>query len=387
MNWSRRTDSPGGGFEPGGNMSMTDSIHPELGREVPVGSIDRELRQLWAEDEARTHASLINLAIYSEVPGSLERNSRAVRDLTREHACRAILIHIDRDRPEPGIRAWITAHCHLRDGHKSVCCEQIAFALTGQMKGRLRNTVFAHLSSDLPLTFWWQGELSPIFSERLYSLVDRFIIDAASWADPVAGFATILAALEDAPKLVVQDLEWTRTFQFRVSVAALFDDPLAQAAIPAIRQVSIRHHPAHRLAALQLLAWLATQARWSDGRGLELDDARRSGSEESFTFESRGGREVMARLVADEESAPIGFLGIDAGEVGVEVSREPGSIHLCRVLTAPGHCLDVPGPADPLGAEDLVAEQLSRGGKNSLYRKILPRFLALLAASGAGEKR
>ena len=76
-------------------------------------------------------------------------------------------MEIDRDEPLPGLRAWITAHCHLAHGRKSVCCEQIAFYLTGKVTGRFRNTVFAHLNSDLPLVFWWQGELSEILTERL----------------------------------------------------------------------------------------------------------------------------------------------------------------------------------------------------------------------------
>ena len=87
----------------------TLEMHPELGREVPVGSIDKELRKLWEEDEARTNASLMNLAVYSEAPGSLEKNSAAVRELTAEHACRALLIGIDRNATEASIRAWITA--------------------------------------------------------------------------------------------------------------------------------------------------------------------------------------------------------------------------------------------------------------------------------------
>ena len=131
-------------------MNEILSMHHELGREVPIGGIDKELHKLWAEDDARTNASLVNLAVYSEKPGSLVENSRAMRELTREHACRALLIGIDREVEETSIKAWITAHCHLSHGQKSVCCEQIAFALTGRATGRLRNTVFAHLNSDLP---------------------------------------------------------------------------------------------------------------------------------------------------------------------------------------------------------------------------------------------
>ena len=86
----------------------TLEMHPELGREVPVGSIDKELRKLWEEDEARTNASLMNLAVYSEAPGALEKNSAVVRELTAEHACRALLIGIDRNATEASIRAWIS---------------------------------------------------------------------------------------------------------------------------------------------------------------------------------------------------------------------------------------------------------------------------------------
>ncbi|BCX46338.1 glucose-6-phosphate dehydrogenase protein OpcA [Haloferula helveola] len=360
-------------------MSETLSMHPELGREVPIGSIDRELHQLWEEDDARTNASLINLAVYSEEPDALVRNSAAVRELTREHACRAILIGIDREAEEASIRAWITAHCHLSHGQKSVCCEQIAFALTGRATGRLRNTVFAHLNSDLPLILWWQGELSPIFSERFYSLVDRFVFDSSSWKDPLDSFSRILEASETSNRLVVQDLSWTRCYQFRVSVAALFDDPVASESAGAIQSVRIVHHPDHRLTALQLLAWLAVQAGWRDGLELHLADSRRGGNGESFSFESATGQAITATLVPDADGPPLGRLEIEAGEVRIDVVRDPGSSHLLRRLECGGHRSESPAPVDPDGSVELVGEQLSRGGKNSLYRKILPRFLELLS--------
>jgi len=155
-----------------------------LGVEVPIAEIEKELRQLWEVDSARTNASLMNLAVYSEKEGALGANSDIVRELTREHACRALLVGLDRSMEERSIRAWITAHCHLAHGQKSVCCEQIAFHLTGVSRGRFRNTVFAHLQSDLPLVFWWQGDLSPVFSEGLYRRIDRLIIDSSEWTKP-----------------------------------------------------------------------------------------------------------------------------------------------------------------------------------------------------------
>lgn len=357
----------------------TLEMHPELGREVPVGSIDKELRKLWAEDEARTNASLMNLAVYSEAPGALERNSEAVRELTAEHACRAILIGIDRHAPEASIRAWITAHCHLSHGQKSICCEQIAFALTGKATGRLRNTVFAHLASDLPLIFWWQGELSPIFEDRLYSLVDRFVFDSSSWADPKASFATISDAVTNATRpLVVQDLAWTRSFQFRVSVASLFDDPLVLKALPEIDTVEIVHHPEDRVTALQLLAWLAVQSGWRDGMELDLAVVRHSGGKQGFSFEGSAGKAITATLVADEKSAALGLVRLSGGGVAVSVLRDAGGPHLMRRIEAPGHFVEAPGPVDPDDCAGLIGEQLARGGKNSLFRKVLPRFRELL---------
>ena len=203
-------------------------MDPELGQEVAVEGIHTALRQLWAQDEARTNACLINFAVYSEQPGSLRKNSEIVRVLTREHACRALLIEMDRGATLASIRAWITAHCHLSEGRKSVCCEQISFALTGVSRGRLRNTVFAHLSSDLPLILWWQGELSPIFEERLYSVIDRFVFDSADWENPSESFRLVDQAISSGSRpLVIQDLAWTRSYHFRLAVASLFDDPLA----------------------------------------------------------------------------------------------------------------------------------------------------------------
>lgn len=360
-------------------MNETLSVHPELGREVAIATIDKELRKLWGDGEAQTNASLINLAVYSERPGALVDNSKAIRELTREHACRAILIGIDRKVSETSLRAWITAHCHLSYGSKSVCCEQLAFALTGRATGRLRNTVFAHLNSDLPLTLWWQGELSPIFSERSYSLIDRFVFDSADWSDPVTSFARLAVAAEDSERLQVQDLSWSRSFQFRVSVAALFDDPVAQAALEAIESVEIQHHPSQRNAALQLLAWLAVQAGWRDAIELDLADSRRGGARTSYSFEHRSGKTLRVTLVADPESAPLGALTIRAGELRVEVLRKAGAARLLRRVVASGHLAEAPGPVDPDDSVGLVGEQLSRGGKNSLFRKVLPRFLKLLS--------
>lgn len=348
-------------------------VCPELGLEVAVSQIDRELRKLWEQDEARTNASLMNLVVYSEKPGALLENSAIIRNLTTEHACRAILVEVNRAEPLAGLRAWITAHCHLAHGMKSVCCEQIAFYLTGKVTGRFRNTVFAHLNSDLPLVFWWQGELSDIFAERLVSVMDRLIIDSATWDDPAESFRRIAEESQSNSDLVLHDHEWTRTWQFRLGVAGIFDDSSAQQALPEIDSVEITHHPAHRNAALQLLAWLAAQAGWKD---LEA-------SKHSFTFESAGGKIINVTLQENPDAPPVSSLILRAGERSAQIRQAAGAAHVERRIEAPAYQVSSLAPADPTSAEELVALQLARGGKNSLFRKILPRFRTLLDASRA----
>ena len=347
-------------------------VHAELGIEVPVHAIDRELHKLRTQDESRTHASLINLVVYSEKPGALLENSAIVRHLTREHACRAILVEVDPDQPIPGIQAWITAHCHLDHGRRSVCCEQIALHLTGKVTGRFRNTVFAHLDSDLPLVFWWQGELSGIFSERLVSVIDRLIIDSSSWVDPAESFRKIDEASHSNSDLILQDHAWSRTWQFRLGVASIFDDPTAQRAIAEIDRVEIAYHPDHRNSALQLLAWLAVQAGWSD--------AKRDGGKtaKNFSFVSPAGITIEAQLREDAAAPPISMLVLRAGDRSAVISQAAGSAHVERRIEAPGYKASSLSPIDPVSAGDLVAMQLSRGGKNSLFSKILPRFRAML---------
>ncbi len=341
-------------------------ICPELGIEVPISSIDLELRKLWEQDEARTNASLMNLVVFSEKPGALLENSAIVRELTREHACRAILVEIDSSAP-PSLRAWITAHCHLAEGRKSVCCEQIAFRLTGRVTGRFRNTVFAHLNSDLPLVFWWQGELSDILTERLVSVMDRLVIDSSSWADPAASFARIEEASQANGDLVIQDHAWTRSLQFRIGIASLFDDPAAQKALPGIHTVEIIHHPDHRNTALQVLAWLTIQAGWK-----ARDSAK------PFAFSSASGVPITTTLRADPGSAPLSLLVLRDDDTTVEVTYQTGSSHIQRRIESGPFKATSLSPTDPGTPAELVALQLARGGKNSLYQKILPRFRAML---------
>src|SRR5437016_10529859 len=85
-----------------------------LGLPVEVSKIDQELKKLWQESQgAATRASLVNLAVYSENAGSLNKNTQLMAKITENHACRAIVIEADCNATEDGVDAWISAHCHV----------------------------------------------------------------------------------------------------------------------------------------------------------------------------------------------------------------------------------------------------------------------------------
>src|SRR5881398_195360 len=92
------------------NMPAVTEIY-SLGVPVEIGRIDQELKKLWEQSEgAMTRASLVNLAVYSEAPGSLEKNTQLIAKIAENHACRAIVIGADCETKESRVEAWISAH-------------------------------------------------------------------------------------------------------------------------------------------------------------------------------------------------------------------------------------------------------------------------------------
>jgi hypothetical protein len=98
----------------------------------------------------------------------------------------------------------------------------------------------------------------------------------------------------------------------------------------------------------------------------------------SYRFLTREGNIVDAEVTLEDGSAPIGKIEIISDGVTICVSRESGSKHLHHQLKCGLHEIDIHGPADSESSAELLADQLSRGGKNSLFKKILPVFIGLL---------
>src|SRR5882757_3920406 len=212
-----------------------------LGEPVAVGQISRELKKIWDVGEGTlTRASLINFAVYCRSTEALLENTELISEFTRTHACRALVICVVRNAPAPNASAWVNAHCHLSGGTKHICCEQISFLLEGEIKGRFTNIVFANLDSDLPLYFWWQGDISENLNPHLWAWIDRLIVDSLAWKKPRPQFDRLRASFaETQARLALRDLNWTRSLAIRQALSQIFDHPENLPHLSRLRRVAI----------------------------------------------------------------------------------------------------------------------------------------------------
>src|SRR5256886_14986828 len=236
-----------------------------LGLPVAIDRIDRELKKLWSEGEgAMTRASLMNLAVYSEQPGSLNRSTLLLARITENHACRAIVIGANPHAKNDRMEAWISAHCHIsRAGTKRVCSEQISFLLEGATVKFLPSIVFSQLDSDLRLYVWWQSEFAEPMDPQLLSWIDRLIYDSQTWHDFNAQMRLVETAQREAKqRIVLCDLNWTRLVRFRPAFAQFFDHPGSHHHFREIKNGSIIFGNGFLPTRILFVGWRGGQIGW-----------------------------------------------------------------------------------------------------------------------------
>jgi glucose-6-phosphate dehydrogenase assembly protein OpcA len=332
-----------------------------LGVPVEIGRIDQELKKLWQDSEgAATRASLVNLAVYSEEPGSLQRNTQLMARITENHACRAIVIEADCKADEDHVDAWISAHCHVsRAGSKQVCSEQISFLLKGGCTTQLPSIVLSHLDSDLPFYLWWQKDFRDPMDPQLWAWVDRVIYDSSGWDDFRAQMHLLESAQQEAnQRIVLCDLNWTRLDNVRFALAQFFDHPASHHRLAKIGKVRIDFASRFRSTALLFAGWLGGQLGW------RIENAK---SSSEIRFISASGRKVVIELHECGER-PIDKIALTSGDVEflinhaqcgdlLEVSRgKAGEQRIPQLMPA--------GKNDPVS---LISEELMRGGPHDVY--------------------
>jgi glucose-6-phosphate dehydrogenase assembly protein OpcA len=336
-----------------------------LGVPVELGKIEQELKRLWHDGASvMTRASLMNFAVYSETPGSLNSNTQLMARITKNHACRAIVIEADCNAGEHGVSTWISAHCHVGGTEsKQVCSEQISFLLKGGCAAQLPSIVLSHLDSDLPLYLWWQEEFREPMDAQLWMWVDRVIYDSYNWKDFHTQMRLVESAQQEAKqRIVLCDLNWTRLDCLRFALAQFFDHPASHHRLANISKLRIDFAPGFGSTALLFVGWLGAQLSW------RIEQAK---SSHELRFVGTSGRQINVEL-RERDGPPVHQIMLTSGDVEfciayakcgdlLEVSRGKANERRIPQLMPAGN-------SDPVG---LISEELMRGGPHRVYLRAI----------------
>ncbi len=345
-------------------MPATEQIS-EVGLPVELDQMESELRKLWDEAGAgKTRASLVNLAVYSEEPDSLSRNTEIISQITQDHACRALLISVNRAAKENRVDAWINAHCHTGSAKsQQICSEQLSFHVEGPCVSLLASIVFSHLDSDLPFYLWWQSEFHEEVDAQLWSWIDRLIYDSHDWSD----FQEQLRLLDRAQaelkeRVILCDLNWTRLLHLRRALAQFFDHPVSHRHFNNFNRVEIDFAPGYRSTALLFTGWISAQLNWT-----REEKAKR----ETLRFQNETGKTIDV-VLAEKKGEPIGRCLLHADTREYRLEHPAGTDLLDVSLGKPGqdgmHQLMPALENNPVA---LMHEELMRGGARRIYLRAL----------------
>ncbi len=339
------------------------------GVEVEIGKIDRELKKLWLESGGVTRASLINLAVYCGEQ-SMEANTELISKITRNHACRAILIAIDATGELKEVRAWISAHCHIsRAGAKQVCSEQISFLLPKGSSSLIPNIVFSHLDSDLPLYLWWQGEFPSNEEMPLLKWVDRLIFDSHEWKHCDDSLCALPERINSFLKrMTFRDINWTRSLMVRQALARFFDNQDNLPALYKLSKVHFDYAPGFRSLGALVVGWLASHLGWKVSARTAVAP---NGSEIEITLEEKAGVALNGGL-------------LEADGTRFRLSR-PGNSDFLKgeVLREDGRTYNFLLPAEGDDMLSMMNVELGRGSSHKNYLESLKAALPLLGSETA----
>ena len=338
-----------------------------FGTPVEVAGIAKELRKLWAADQTRTRASLINFAIICEGEAAMQDSTELLSRFVRNHAFRALLIGIEPDAAATNVQAWVNAHCYLpKAGAKHVCCEQVSIFVQGKVRELLPNLIFSQLDYDLPLTLWWRCECPEQVDTEVWRWVDRLVFDSQAWREPRKQFTAMREAIR-SERTVLCDLNWMRALYLRQSLAQMFDMPDGAAALRKLRRVSIAHAPGARTTAILLLGWLAAQMGWSSHHP--------AGRRITFTTDDN---EIVCEL-SEAAGHSISQIILETDDLRVTADHATQMDYLNLAVTwkdgrSAKHLL----PADSDDLADILDEELASGGRHRVYLKALAAAEPLL---------
>jgi glucose-6-phosphate dehydrogenase assembly protein OpcA len=373
-------------LEPSGAQALGD---PRLG-----SALDRS-----SEIRVRTRTSVLTLVVVSASQEVQERAVAAVTALASRHPSRAIVLSPgDPDGPSR-FGAHIRAACQVPERSSSeICTEEILIRVGGELAQHLASTVAPLLIHDLPVVLWWPDDVpfGTVAFRELAAEADRVLVDSSSFrGDGVERLAGLLALLRSGT--VAHDIAWMRLLLWRELLAGLFDHPLLNPELRAIRAIRIdvaRPGTQARLSRAALFAgWLTAMLGWSVAEPMAADD------DGVLHGALRTGKRDIAlefRPVGVTVEGPVRTAG-SLVRVELEAAR-PRSMLRVRVTRQSDHLL---GTADWNGAQvarraarleafdemPFLAEALDRTARDRVFERALEHAVRLMGATAPADAR
>jgi len=379
-----------------------NSLPTPLGQRtrVDVRAIEHELNELWkqaaagedGESGAKRHVvtrtCVLNLLVVTSGGLAAERANETVAKLMGRYPNRAIVISAAPHDPQDLLDAWAQAHCQMPSpGRPLVCGEQISIEARGPAVDRVPSTVLSLLVPEVPVILWWPRGAP--FDDRRFSkfdsLLDRVIVDSATFDAPEAGLAHMAAQLPSGIRM--SDLCWSRLTPWRELVAQFFDAPALVAHLAEIARVTVDYEARageapDRSQALLLVSWLAARLGWR----------------------------ALGPLAEQSGASTLRLAGADGGEIAVELRpAEPKDDYLDRLAALTIECRrarfsvardDTPDCAvarsevegmqplvrkvrlERLDEAGLIGEELRLLGRDQTFEEVLRVAAALIPPAG-----
>jgi len=286
---------------------------------VDAAKLEKELTAMWGASSGEgadgpaagvTRACVLNLIVYAEGQDERAEVEALLEEVVERHPCRSLLVIADRGAEEPKLEAFISTRCQLTGrGAKKICGEQITIEAAGaEVVDSAATAVAPLLVPDVPVFLWWKDiphHEDKLF-DRLSELVDRVVIDSASFDNPHYDLTRLAQILgEHSGALNISDLNWGRLTSWRSLVASFWDVADYRASLSKIERVRVEYDPPDRAPgeiapkALLALGWLATCLGWEVE---EADAAAGVEGQRRFTLRA-GERELEVVLQATEDVA------------------------------------------------------------------------------------
>lgn len=354
---------------------MAPSVNADLEKDVrvDVGAIEKSLADLWrsnradGDDEALTRAALWNVVAHTSNDSQRAQASETLGRASAAVPQRTIVVRAN-PAAEPEMASWISANCHLVGGGKQVCSEEIAIVAGGDRIHRIPPLVNALLIPDMPVAFWWLGDLPnehEAYVEALLDPADRLIVDSVHFDSPAD--LALLSRVGEKTTTAPADLNWVRLEEWRAATASIFDPPHMRSRLETIRRVRVVSGASNEtlffgeaIESLLYASWISAQVNHHVDSAGKVEGP--SGSID-YTFERRrqstdvGGITFVEINFDDGSAASI----TRDRERGVLTATVDGNVSVPSVTRAATKRLD-----------ELIVRQLKRTEGDRVLVRVLP---------------